>query len=330
MKLKTFLKIILGLVIILAAAFFYLYLTRSKLLFNLPLLPKRQAAPVFLCSFGDIPGPDRLKRPMALTFDGLGALHVSDFETGAVRVFSREGEYLYSYGNTGTEENRLQAPYGLGYYNGRIYVSDNRARRVAVYSEKGEFLRLFMESGKGAAGVFIPTALAVNPQNGDIYIADVYGHRVLVANQKGDLVFTVGGGGGGRGELNYPNGVALDGKGNIYIADSGNARVQVFSPDGKKVERVIGGTGGTKAMSVPRGLVVDEQGFLWLVDVLLHTVNVYSGGSWLFELGRLGTDEGELYFPNGLAMAGDGTLFVAERGHGRISVFGYRFNITRQ
>ncbi|MBS4023821.1 MAG: SMP-30/gluconolactonase/LRE family protein [Dethiobacter sp.] len=293
----------------------------------MPFVPKRYAAPVFLFSFGEMPWPDELKRPMALVFDGLGSLHVSDFEAGAVRVFSKEGEYLYSYGEHGA--GNLQTPYGLAYYSGRVYVADNIARRVLTFSRKGEFLGVFLASGEGEADVFIPTALAVNLDNGHLYIADVYGHRVLVADQQGKVLFSVGSGGGGTGELSYPNGVALDKKSNIYVADSSNARIQVFSPDGDRVERIIGGKGKSDSLSVPRGLAVDNNGLLWLADVLTHTVSVFNGANRLYELGGLGTDEGLLYFPNSVALAGDGSLYVAERGLGRISVFGNRGGVIK-
>ena len=33
----------------------------------------------------------------------------------------------------------------------------------------------------------------------------------------------------GNGTFQYPNGIAVDGRGRIYVADSGNDRVQVWS-----------------------------------------------------------------------------------------------------
>jgi DNA-binding beta-propeller fold protein YncE len=329
MKLKTFLMIILVIIITLTAGFLYLHITRSNVLLSLPLVSARLTTPVFLYSFGDIPGPENLERPMHMTFDGMGDLHVSDFEAGAVRVYSKDGDYLFSYGNTGGEETRLKAPCGLAYYNGKIYVADNSGRRTLVYSEKGEFMRVLLESGKGGAEVFIPTAVAVNQQNGNIYLTDIFGHRVIVVDSNGNFLFSVGSGGGGDGELNYPNGVALDSKSNIYIADSGNSRVQVFSPDGSRVESVIGGSGNKEILSVPRSLTVDSRGLLWLADVLTHTVSVFNGGNKLFELGGLGTDEGLLYFPNGIALSDNGSLYVAERGLGRISVFGFKVGLIK-
>jgi tripartite motif-containing protein 71 len=322
MKLKKSLSVILITLVAVTAAFMYLYLTGNRLLWQLPLVPDSLTAPRHLFSFGAIPGREQLKRPMAIVFDGEGNLHVSDFDSGAVRVFSADGVYLFSFGTGSQGEGRLKSPYGLAFYNGNIYVADNQGRSILIYSQQGEFLRnMHIGDGQGV-DVFIPTALAVNPDNGNLYIADVFGHRVLVTDQQGELLFAVGTGGGAKGELSYPNGVALDSKKNIYISDSNNARIQVFSPDGKEVLSVIGKDLGDEKLSVPRGLVVDGRGDLWVVDVLTHSVNVFKGSKAVMSFGGLGDKEGSLYFPNDLILDENENIYVVERGMGRISVFG--------
>src|SRR6266571_3391840 len=72
--------------------------------------------------------------------------------------------------------------------------------------------------------------------------------------------------GGGDGQFNGPEGVAVDASGNVYVADFGNHRVQKFTATG--VYRSQWGTSGVGAgqFRFPLGVAVDASGNVYVAD----------------------------------------------------------------
>jgi hypothetical protein len=64
--------------------------------------------------------------------------------------------------------------------------------------------------------------------------------RTVAGN--GTAGYSGDGGPATKGQLNYPNGVAIDGKDNLFIADSHNDRVRMVSSDGIITSVAGGGT----------------------------------------------------------------------------------------
>ena len=184
-----------------------------------------------------------------------------------------------------------------------------------------------------------PTVVAVDGQ-GNLYIADADNHRVREVS--GGVIRTIAGtgirgfsGDGGlatAAELSYPAGVAVDGQGNLYIADS--SRVREVS--GGVIRTVAGngvygfsGDGGpaTAAELEPNDLAVDGQGNLYIVETYGQRVREVSGGVIRTVAGTgvegFSGDGGpataaELSYPAGVAVDGQGTLYIADSGNDRV------------
>ena len=91
--------------------------------------------------------------------------------------------------------------------------------------------------------------------------------------------------GSGAGEFNVPGGIAVDGNGAVWVSDSDNHRIQVRDPDGRW--RVAGGKAG--------------------------------GGD-----GAIGSGAGEFWGPSGIAVDGNGAVWVADSWNHRIQRYGVR------
>jgi sugar lactone lactonase YvrE len=134
-----------------------------------------------------------------------------------------------------------------------------------------------------------PAGLAVT-DDGAVYVADTINQRVRRLNSDGSVGTIAGtgkrgfagdGGPATRGTFQDPTALALARDGSLYIADTANNRVRVFRPDDTIV--TVAGTA--------------EQGF--------------SGDG-----GQAG--QAQLDAPSGLAVAANGTLFVADTGNNRV------------
>jgi DNA-binding beta-propeller fold protein YncE len=82
--------------------------------------------------------------------------------------------------------------------------------------------------------------------------------------------------GGGNGQFNVPDGVALDALGNVYVADSFNNRVQKFTPYG-----IYLGQWGTLGPGLgmlyrPVGIDVGPDGYVYVAESNNARVQVFT------------------------------------------------------
>ena len=276
--------------------------------------------------FGD-GGPARLSRlvaPSGIAVDSVGNLYIADGNrvrkvavvTGLISRVA--GSSLFGgYSGDGGPATiaALHSPTAVAVdQTGNLYIADsdnNRVRRVAattgtIATVAGNGLIASgtlsgISSGDGGpaarAGLSTPTGVAVDAA-GNLYIADAgAGHIRKVASITG-IITTVAGSGhstnGGdngpaiRAGLNDPSAVSADAMGNLYIVDGGNNRVR-------------------------------------LVTAATGTITTLAGGGPLGGL-RDGAFSGEggpapragLNQPLGLGVDGQGNLYIADSGNGRI------------
>ena len=197
-------------------------------------------------------------------------------------------------------------------------------------------------------GLLWPSAIAYDTA-GNLYIADSGRHQVFEATLAGTLVVVAGlgtqgfGGDGGpakTAQLNRPEGIAIGADGTVYIADTGNARVRVVS--GGTIStlagtglHISGGDGGSPAAAsfrAPAALALDGKGGLLLCDPEDHRVrriDLQPSGlvSTIAGTGRQGfggdgaaADTAELDSPEGVTVASDGRIFIADTHNDRVRV----------
>jgi DNA-binding beta-propeller fold protein YncE len=108
------------------------------------------------------------------------------------------------------------------------------------------------ETGSGAGQCLIPRGIATDPTTGNVYVADQLNQRIDEFTIWGTFVKSWGWGvrngdpelqscttltecqggasGSGKGQLSFPQGIALDGTGDVYVVDWSNHRIQKFDP----------------------------------------------------------------------------------------------------
>jgi tripartite motif-containing protein 71 len=121
---------------------------------------------------------------------------------------------------------------------------------------------------------------------------------------------------GAQSRLENPRAVAVDAQKNVWVADSGNGRVVKFDPSGKEL-LVIGKKGtGEGEFQNPWWAALDDKGRLFVVDPQTGWIQAFDADGKL--AARLAGPTSGLYGPQGIAVAKDGTVLVADTGGNRI------------
>lgn len=192
--------------------------------------------------------------------------------------------------------------------------------------------------GKGDAPLFDrPMGVAVG-QSSRIYVTDSGNNRVCVFDASGRFLFEFGGLGIVKpasglpptyapGRLNYPVGIDTDVAGNVYVASFRNDSIEVFSPDGTPLRRfpdpnAVTGRGGSGLNGL--GIAVTDvavfQDRVYATDT--YQVVVFNlNGELLDQWGKPGSGPGDLDHPNGIAVGPDGTVYVSDSNHQRVTAF---------
>lgn len=118
-------------------------------------------------------------------------------------------------------------------------------------------------------------------------------------------------------------GLAMDDDDRLFVSDPGLRHVLVFNKD-HKAQDVI-----TDGMVSPGGMAIDTKNrFLYVADVELDQVLVYDADTYklLRKIGTTGrnhelTTPGDFSKPAGVAVDGEGNLYVADTMNNRIEIF---------
>jgi RHS repeat-associated protein len=205
--------------------------------------------------------------PQGIAVTSDGTIFVADFLENAVRAVAEDGTITTLIGRNSADpvfEADLDDLDGLAigpreelYLVNRDEVLRFEGGRLTVFAGGGD-------GGDGAlateAALVVPSAVAVAP-DGTVFISEQGdeerdgGHRIRKVTP-GGVIQTVAGSGtpgfsgdGGAAEdaqLDSPHGLALAEDGSLFVADTGNDRIRRVSPDGT-IQTVVGGGDATLA-----------------------------------------------------------------------------------
>lgn len=262
---------------------------------------------------------DRLYRPTEVDTDKRGNIYVVDTYKHRIVVFDKNGRFITTFGKAGKKAGELWFPTDIAVAdNGNIFVVCKTTNKVVIFgSDYKPRHEIFVESPLGATVV-----------NDRLYITTYRG--IMIGDLNGRQMAAFGKRGKAEGQFDFPSAVAVDKKGNIYVADSLNYRIQALNSDGKPLWTVGTPIPAGKAFEpiatkrkfgLPVGLTIDNYGYLYLVDAFTGEIIVFNkNGKEIERYGKWGHDEGQFYYPGGIAYAGGEKFIVADKFNDRIQV----------
>jgi DNA-binding beta-propeller fold protein YncE len=129
----------------------------------------------------------------------------------------------------------------------------------------------------------------------------------------------------GRGLYTIPHSIRIDNDANVWTVDAGDSTIRKFSPLGRELLKLSvelpakprsAFCGATDVAFAPNGHVFVSDGYQ-----NTRVIEFSAEGKRVREWGTPGTGPGQFDHPHGIAVAGDGTVLVADRENGRIQRF---------
>ncbi|NKB60344.1 MAG: beta-propeller fold lactonase family protein [Alphaproteobacteria bacterium] len=149
-----------------------------------------------------------------------------------------------------------------------------------------------------------PHDLVLSPDGRYLYVADNGNDRIAVLDPKTlELLGTFG-----EGEVGAPHDAAFDARGRLLVADTDNSRITIYAVNGPKGKLVGELTG---SISRPEGVAVHPNG-------RVYATGASSGNIEAFENGKPVAEADGLSSPHDVAVASDGTIWIADASNDRL------------
>lgn len=248
-------------------------------------------------------------------------IYISDTSNHRVVVLDYNGKFLHKFGDVPQGSwPGMSFPYGLTVVDDRTYVVDAGAMRVAVFDLEGNFISNF-----GVESLVKPVNIVFHDEL--FYITDVSRQQIVLLDRDGNEVLSFGrfGRDGNPGELNYPNGLAVDENGQIYVADTNNSRIQIFNKDGEFLASWQGNNGGGAGVfSAPMNISLDRNNNLYVTDPITYRIFVLDQEGKVSDIISSvpeGKGTGSFSLPSGVYVDANHRLFVSDTGNRRLVIY---------
>ncbi len=272
-------------------------------------------------------GLGEFSAPVAVAIDSRDNLYVSDYGNNRVQKLDATSglwsEWGGGDGQAGSALGEFENPSGIAVGgDDSVYVADRDNHRIQVRDANG-----WSELGQRGSqpGQFeFPSDVAVD-REGNLYVADINNFRIQKRAVDTGLWEVLGNGRGTAvGQFEYASSVAVDSVGNVYVADTDNGRIQKLVASTGQWEEIGSGTGsGLGQFYEPYDVTVDREDNIYIADLANNRIQMLdsSTGAWR-EWGKSGNQAGnvpgEFSSPTGVAIDGNGDIFVADFGNHRI------------
>jgi streptogramin lyase len=256
-------------------------------------------------------------QPYGIALNNSGHVYVSEAFNNRVSKFDTQGNLILSWGSAASGPGQFSSAFGISTdSSGNVYMADAWQNQILKFDGNGNHLMSFGGGGSGPGQFSQPEAVVVDDL-GQIYVQDTYNNRIQKFSSTGSYLLEWGTYGNDTNQFMYPRGLAVDANRNVYVADSSN-RIKKFNEYGGFLTEW---NVSTNYIWV-NGLAVDTAGKVYATDVMYHRILKFdSNGNELYALGASGSGNGQFNGPANVAVAADGSLYVAESSNYRVQKF---------
>lgn len=243
--------------------------------------------------------------PEDVDVDPFGRIWVA-CDDDSIRVYTPTGgNLLFTFGGTGSGDGQFLTPYGIAFDSiGNAYICDYVGARLEKFASDGTFLQAWPIPSSHADHVAVDAA-------DDVYVTGYLDASVHKYTSSGVPIASW------TSPTEAHNSGVLVADGMVYVAQWLSPGVEQYLDDG-----TYSGTFDSSSLG-GTDIEIDASSQLWICDYNNHIVRVFqTDGTPVDILGTGGSGPGEFYFPIGVAIGPDGSVYVADYGNARIQRFG--------
>lgn len=209
---------------------------------------------------------------------------------------------------------RLDKPYGVAIYQGKIYVCDVNRGLMVFDMDKKTFAPYVGSQGQGK--LVQPINISIDKE-GNKYIADTARGQVVIFSGADTFVNAFG----LPGTWKPTDVIRLDDR--LYVADMKNFAVVVLDRTTGELIKKIGSTGpAIERIGRPTNIAFDKDGTLYVSDGERFQVLKYDrDGHYIGMLGRLDDRPGGFTRPKGMAIDREKRLYVVDSAFDHVQIF---------
>jgi len=279
-------------------------------------------------------GSGQFQNPRDIALAPDGTLYVSDTSNNRIQHVTANGTVLQSWGSFAdiakgaASGGTFYEPWGIAVgSDGSVYVADTWNHRIQKFSAEGKFITMwgFFGQAETPFALWGPRDIAIDA-DGNLLVTDTGNKRVVIYDPKGNYVAQFGATGLEPGQFNEPVGIAVDKEGLVYIVDTWNQRIQVMTKDatGKYIPLVNWDVVAWFGQSLDNKpyIAVDGSGNLYTSDPEGYRVlHFTTQGAFVNFFGDFGIGPNGFNLPSGIITDGNGGVWIADAGNGRIMHF---------
>ncbi|MFT4782235.1 MAG: peptidylamidoglycolate lyase [Pseudohongiellaceae bacterium] len=162
-----------------------------------------------------------------------GSFYVSDgYGNSRVIKFSKEGTYLFEWGQLGNKQGEFNIPHGIDLdKNGNVYVADRENNRIQKFDAQGDFIALWQN--KITEQLY---SVTIDNENNHLFGIDyltindtiVKGSDIFRFDLNTNLQMQFGRTGFYDGPISRYHDIQIDNEGSLYVGDILGNRIQKF------------------------------------------------------------------------------------------------------
>ena len=209
---------------------------------------------------------------------------------------------------------RVDKPYGVAAYDGKIYVCDTNASVLIFDVKHRRFIA--MKGAMGPGTLKQPVNISIEP-DGTKYVADPVRGQVVVFDRNDEYSKAYG----MPGKWRPVDAVPFEDR--LYVADPENGLVKVFDKGSGELVKVIGDKGEpAERLDRPTNLAFDNEGYLYVTDAGRFQVLKFDrDGHFAAMFGRPGNNLGHFARPKGITVDREGRLYAVDASFNNVQIF---------